>query len=334
MNLEIERLEMHISHQAPSSQSPARINSIDPDREHNQRLFYSMGRLIYSLNRNNGYSQPVMETKENIMSFHHIEAFKFLIQDASTIRVNSTGQNTTFELDFLACNPQLLANANCMLNATQSLGPTAVDYSKQGAEVYLTVDSSVYKTNLGSLPPQEKFALNDDISEITFDKEFTKLYVITHSSETETHTVRYFNLLTDESSKPILLNGNPDQITHAVFVGDQAIICQTRADRNPLLLLDPYSGKYSYVSEEITTLPCNHSECSGVLAITALAYHSNKDQSLFAVDGGSTLISLSYNGNQNNRQESNCNVMMLFDITLYLGLCYYRSDACQDKIVF
>ena len=301
MNLEIKSLDMNISHQDSSSQSPTIIRGIEPDREHNQRFFYSMGRYIYSLNGTNGCSQSVTETKENIMSFHHIEALKYIIRDVSTVTVvNSNGQNTTLESDLLACNLQVLANANCMLNASQSLGPTAVDYSKQGAVVYLTVDSSVYMTNLGSLPPQKKFALNDTISAITFDKKFTKLYVITYSSETETHTVRYFNLLNDELSKPIILNGNPDQITHAVFVGEQAILCQTRADKNSLLLLDPYSGKYSYVSEEIATLPCNHSECGQGLAITALAYHSNNDRSLYAVDDGSTLILLSYNGNQNN----------------------------------
>ena len=298
----MKRLEMNISHQDSSSQSPAIIEGIEPDREHNQRFFYSMGRHIYSLNKTSGHSQSVMKTRENIVSFHHIEGSKLLINDLSTIKVvNSSKLNTTIEPNLLACNRQFMANANCMLNASQSLGPTAVDYSKQGAEVYLTVNSSsVYKTNLGSLPPQKKFALNDTISAITFDKKFTKLYVITYSSETETHTVRYFNLLNDELSKPIILNGNPDQITHAVFVGEQAILCQTRADINSLLLLDPYSGKYSYVSEEIATLPCNYSECGQGLAITALAYHSNNDRSLYAVDDGSTVILLSYNGNQNN----------------------------------
>ena len=111
-------------------------------------------------------------------------------------------------------------------------------------------------------------------------------------------------MLNDELSMPIILKGNPDEITHAVVVGEQAILCQTQDDTNPLLLLDPRSGKYSYVGEEIATLPCNHSECSQVLAITALASHQNKDQSIFAVGDGSTLISLRYNGKQNNRQEN------------------------------
>ena len=218
--MEIERLEMNVSHQDSSSQYPTTIKGIEPDREHNQRLFYSLGRRIYSLNKCNGYSQSVMETKETIVSFHHIEALKFLIIDASTVSVvNSSEHNTTIESDLLACNIQLLANADCMLNSWQSLGPTAVDYSKQGAEVYLTVNSSsVYKTNLGSHPAHKKFELKDVISALTFDKEFTKLYAITFS--VEPYTVRYFNLLSDELSKPIILNGNPDQITHAVFVGE------------------------------------------------------------------------------------------------------------------
>ena len=304
MNLEIKSLDMNISHQDSSSQSPTIIRGIEPDREHNQRFFYSMGRYIYSLNGTNGCSQSVIETKENIMSFHHIEALKYIIRDVSTVTVvNSNGQNTTLESDLLACNLQVLANANCMLNASQSLGPTAVDYSKQGAVVYLTVDSSVYKTNLGSLPPQKKFALNDTISAITFDKEFTKLYVFTYSGQT--NTVRYFNLLNDELSEPIILKDIPDEITHAVFAGEQAILCQIRrADMSSLLLLDSRSGKHSYVSEEKATLPCNHSECSRVLAIKALAHHQNKDQSIYAVDNDSELISLSYNGNQNSRQDS------------------------------
>ena len=305
MNLEIERLQMNVSHQHSSSQSSAPIKGVEPDREHNQRLFYLMGRHIYSLNKSNGYSQSVMETKENIVSFHHIDALKFLIKDTSTIRVNSTEQNNTaIESNLLACNLQLLANADCMLNSLQKLGPTAVDYSKQGAEVYLTVNSSsVYKTNLGGLPPKKKFALNDTISAITFDKEFTKLYVFTYSGQT--NTVRYFNLLNDELSEPIILKDIPDEITHAVFAGEQAILCQIRrADMSSLLLLDSRSGKHSYVSEEKATLPCNHSECSRVLAIKALAHHQNKDQSIYAVDNDSELISLSYNGNQNSRQDS------------------------------
>ena len=156
--------------------------------------------------------------------------------------------------------------------------------------MYLTVNSSsVYMTNLGSLPPQKKFALNDAISAITFDKKFTKLYVVTYSSETETHTVKYFNLLNDELSKPMILNGNPDQITHAVFVGEQAILCRTKNEA--LLLLEPHSGQYSHVSEKTTT--------AGALKINALAFHQNKDQSLYAVEEDTTLISLSYNGNHN-----------------------------------
>ena len=293
MNLEIKRLDMNISHQDSSSQSSAIIRGIEPDREHNQRLFYSMGRHIYSLNKTNGYSQSVMETKENIIRFHHIEALKFLMEDTSTVRVNSSNKlNTTNESNLLACNLQLMANTNCMLSSSQELGPTAVDYSKQEAEVYLTVNSSVYKTNLGSHPAHKKFELKDVISALTFDKEFTKLYAITFS--VEPYTVRYFNLLSDELSKPIILNGNPDHITHAVFVGEQAILCRTGDEA--LLLLDPHSGQYSHVSEDMAT--------TGALEIKALAFHSNKDQSLFAVDGGSTLISLSYNGNQNSRQDS------------------------------
>ena len=58
------------------------------------------------------------------------------------------------------------------------------------------MDSSVYKINIGSISPVKKFELEDDISAIAFDKEFTKLYVITHSGKT--HAVRYFNLLNDE----------------------------------------------------------------------------------------------------------------------------------------
>ena len=136
LNLEIERIEMNISHQDSSSQSPATIKGIEPDREHNQRLFYSMGRRIYSLNKTNGCSQSVMETKENIMSFHHIEALKFLIKDVSTVTVlDSNKQNTTLESDLLACNLQLLPKANCMLYSLENLGPTAVDYSKHEAEV-------------------------------------------------------------------------------------------------------------------------------------------------------------------------------------------------------
>ena len=281
---------MNIGHQDSSSQFPSPIKGIEPDRGHNQRLFYSMGRHIYSLNKSNGYSQSVIKAKENIVSFHHIETLKFLIKDASTVKVNSNEKNTTIESNLLACNLQLLANSNCTLNSSQSLGPTAVDYSKQGAEVYLTVNSSsVYKTNLGSLPPQKKFALNDTISAITFDKKFTKLYVITYSSETETHTVRYFNLLNDGLSKPIILNGNPDQITHAVFVREQAILCRTKNEA--LLLLEPHSGQYSHVSEKTTT--------AGALKINAPAFHQNKDQSLYAVEEDTTLISLSYNGNHN-----------------------------------
>ena len=288
MNLEIKRLDMNISHQDSSSQSSAIIRGIEPDREHNQRLFYSMGRHIYSLNKTNGYSQSVMETKENIISFHHIEALKFLMEDTSTVRVNCSNKlNTTIESNLLACNLQLMANANCMLSSSQELGPTAVDYSKQGAEVYLTVNSSsVYKTNLGSLPPQKKFFLNDAISAITFDNKFTKLYVITFSGET--HTVRYFNLSTDELSIPITLKGKPDRLTDAVFVGERAILCRTKA--KALLLLDPLSGQYSYLSERMTT--------DGTLKVRALAFHRNRDQSIYAVDEDSTLISLSYNGNQ------------------------------------
>ena len=176
---------MNISHQDSSSQFRSPIKGIEPDRGHNQRLFYSMGRHIYSLNKSNGYSQSVIKARENIVSFHHIEASTFLIKDASTVKINSNKQNATIESDFLACNLKLLANANCMVNSSQELGPTAVDYSKQGAEVYLTVNSSVYKTNLGSLPPQKKFALNNAISAITFDKEFTKLYVTTNSGGTK-----------------------------------------------------------------------------------------------------------------------------------------------------
>ena len=230
-----------------------------------------------------------METKETIVSFHHIEALKFLIIDASTVSVvNSSEHNTTIESDLLACNIQLLANADCMLNSWQSLGPTAVDYSKQGAEVYLTVNSSsVYKTNLGSLPPHKKFELKDVISALTFDKEFTKLYAITFS--VEPYTVRYFNLLSDELSKPIILNGNPDQITHAVFVREQAILCRTGDEA--LLLLDSHSGQYSSVNETTAT--------AEKLKIKTLAFHPNKDQSLYAVYEDSTLISLSYNGNHN-----------------------------------
>ena len=255
-----------------------------------------------------------METRENIVSFHHIEASKFLIKDASTVKIKSNKQNTTMESDFLACNLKLLANANCMVNSSQSLGPTAVDYSKQGAEVYLTVNSSsVYKTNLGSLPPQKKFALNNAISAITFDKEFTKLYVITNSGGTQ--TVRYLNLLNDELSKPTILHDIPDEITHAVVVGEQAILCQTT--RKALLLLDAQSGQYSRVSEETTP--------AGALKIEALAYHPNKDQSIYAVDEDYLPISLSYNGNYN-RQVSQF-------------ICYFTrtiitsSSVCQDTIV-
>ena len=98
--------------------------------------------------------QSVMETRENIVSFHHIEASKFLIKDASTVKIKSNKQNTTIESNLLACKLHLLAKANCVLYSSQKLGPTVVDYSKQEAEAYLTVNSSVYKTNLGSLPPQ------------------------------------------------------------------------------------------------------------------------------------------------------------------------------------
>ena len=245
----MRRLDMNISYQDSSSQSPAPVKGIEPDRENNQRLFYSMGRHIYSLNKSNGYSQSVMETRENIVSFHHIEASKFLIKDASTVKIKSNKQNTTIESNLLACKLHLLAKANCMLYSSQELGPTAVDYSKQEAEVYLTVNSSsVYKTNLGSLPPQKKFLLNNVISAITFDNKFTKLYVITFSGET--HTVRYFNLSTDELSIPITLKGKPDRLTDAVFVGERAILCRTKA--KALLLLDPLSGQYSYLSERMT----------------------------------------------------------------------------------
>ena len=77
-----------------------------------------------------------------------------------------------------------------MLNASQTLGATAIDYSKQEAELYLTVDSSVYKINIESLSPVEKLELDYDFSTITFDKEFTNLYAITHNGKTR--TVRYF----------------------------------------------------------------------------------------------------------------------------------------------
>ena len=103
LNMEIERLQMNVIHQHSSSQFSAPIEGIEPDREHNQRLFYSMGRHIYSLNKSNGYSQSVMVTKENIMSFHQIADLKFLIKDASTIRVNSTEKHTTIESNLLAC---------------------------------------------------------------------------------------------------------------------------------------------------------------------------------------------------------------------------------------
>ena len=174
-----------------------------------------------------------------------------------------------------------------MLKSSKQLGPTAIDYSKQGAEVYLTVNSSVYKTNLGGIPPQKNFALNDTISTITFDNAFTKLYVFSYSGEPI--TVRYFNLLNDELSKPITLHGNPDHITHAVFVGKQAILCQT--ENEALLLLNPYTGQYSHVNEKTTTI--------GPQKIEALAFHQNKDKSLYAVAEDSTLILLSYNGNHN-----------------------------------
>ena len=113
------------------------------------------------------------------------------------------------------------------------------------------------------------------------------MYIITHSDGT--HTVRYLNLLNDELSIPIILKGNPDQITHAVVVGERAILCRTKA--KALLLLDPHSGLYSHVSEDMAT--------TGALEIKALAFHSNKDQSVYAVEEDSTLISLSYNGNHN-----------------------------------
>ena len=114
--MEIERLVMNISHQDSSSQFPATIKDIEPDREHNQRLFYSMGRHIYSLNKSNGYSHSAMEANENIMSFHHIEAMKFLIKVASTGGLNSTKQNTTIESALLACDIEIQANANAEQN--------------------------------------------------------------------------------------------------------------------------------------------------------------------------------------------------------------------------
>ena len=171
--MEIERLEMNVSHQDSTSQSPATINDIEPDREHNQRLCYSMSRHIHSLNESYGYSHLVMEAKKNIVSFHHIETMKVLIKVASTVGLHSNEQNTTIEPALLACDIEIQANADCMVNTSQTLGPTAIDYSKQEAELYLTVDSSVYKINIGSLSPVEKLELEDDISAITFDKELT-----------------------------------------------------------------------------------------------------------------------------------------------------------------
>ena len=91
---------------------------------------------------------------------------------------------------------------------------------------------------------------------------------------------------------PVVLKGNPEQITHVVFVGEQATLCRT--GNEALLLLDPHSGQQISVSEKMTT--------AGALKINTLASHPNKNQSLYAVDWGSTLISLRYNGNHK-RQE-------------------------------
>ena len=73
-------------------------------------------------------------------------------------------------------------------------------------------------------------------------------------------------MLNDELSKPTILHDIPDEITHAVVVGEQAILCQTT--RKALLLLDAQSGQYSRVSEE--TSP------AGALKIEALACHASQ----------------------------------------------------------
>lgn len=291
MNLRIERLTANITLFDPSSEFRP---TMEPDRSLDERLYFSLDRHIYSLNKSDGSLQSLIQTDKRIISFRHIYDMNFLVKDDSTIRVISIEQNHSmaYNIDLLACMSKFPSTSNCALRANDSLGPTAVDYSNQ-CEVYLTVDSTIYKIPLWSKLPQKvepsDHQIIGGISSMTFDKTFSKLYVIL-----KTQKVGYIDMTNDSLSSFTQLKGKPDQITTAVYVDENAILCQT--NKNTLILLDPYSGQYSHAHEGLTTLPCSDSGCGKAEEMVALASYSNRSQHLYALDGDSRLVYLHYNG--------------------------------------
>ena len=288
MSLKIERLTANITLYDPLSDIRP---TIEHDRSQDERLYFSVDRQIYSLNKSDGNFQSLIQTDERIINFRHIDEMKVVVKDASTISVISIDQNYTTTVNILACMAKFPSTSKCALIALDSLGPIAVDYSHQD-EVYLTVDSTIYKTSCWSEKPQKvepSGQIIGGISSLTFDKTFSKLYVII-----ETQKVGYLDRANASISLFTPLEGKPGHITTAVYVNENAIICQT--DRHTLILLDPSSGRYSYVHEGLTTLPCSDSGCGKAEKVVTLASHSNRNQQLYALDRESRLVSFYYNG--------------------------------------
>ena len=124
MSLKIERLTANITLYDPLSDIRP---TIEHHRSQDERLYFSVDRQIYSLNKSDGNFQSLIQTDARIISFRHIDEMKFVVNDASTISVIFIDQNYTITVHILACMAKFPSTSKCALIALDSLGPTAVD---------------------------------------------------------------------------------------------------------------------------------------------------------------------------------------------------------------
>lgn len=80
---------------------PERMTAIQPDRNFDDKLFYSKDKRIYSSNIGQRNSRLILTTDEEIVSFQQINVETYLVREKSSVKLYSTGKKTTKELTFM-----------------------------------------------------------------------------------------------------------------------------------------------------------------------------------------------------------------------------------------
>lgn len=128
---------------------PERMTAIQPDRNFDDKLFYSKDKRIYSSNIGQRNSRLILTTEEEIVSLQQINVETYLVREKSSVKLYSTGKKNNKGVDLhrsFCQNQSNPSTPNCNQQTPIHFGSTAVDFANDFA--YYTVASTIYQVSI------------------------------------------------------------------------------------------------------------------------------------------------------------------------------------------